>query len=406
MSAPEPGLDADVIIVGGGIVGVSAAWHLVQAQPGISILLLEKEDALATHQTGHNSGVIHAGVYYAPGSLKARFCREGSAATYAFAAEHGVATERCGKLIVATTPLEAERLGALFERARQNGLDPQRIDRARLAEIEPNISGLEAVLVESSGITDYREITHKLAELAQVAGVEIRYGAEVFGIEERANSVTLRTRTGNYRAGRAIVCAGLMSDRLARMCKLDLDFRIVPFRGEYFRLPPKHNDIVGHLIYPVPDPDLPFLGVHLTRMIDGSVTVGPNAVLALSREGYRRRDVSLADLAGTLSYPGFWKLLAANAGSTIDEFRSSAFRKVYLQQCRKYCPSLTLADLLPYPAGVRAQAVMRDGSLAPDFLLRRSQRCLHVCNAPSPAATSAIPIGQEIAREFAQFMAD
>jgi len=404
MSAPSHGRDADVIVIGGGIVGVSAAWNLLRARPGQSILLIEKEDQLAAHQTGRNSGVIHAGVYYAPGSLKARFCREGSEATYAFAREHGIPTEQCGKLIVATERAELGRLDNLFERAVLNGLEPERITREQLAEIEPNVTGEQAILVRSSGITDYGAITRKLAELVAGAGATIRHGVEVEAIEEGPGGVTVSTTAGPFHAGHAVVCGGLMADRLARMCKLDLDFRIIPFRGEYFRLPERHNRIVNHLIYPVPDPDLPFLGVHLTRMIDGSVTVGPNAVLALAREGYRWRDVNLADLAGTLTYPGFWKMIAANLGPTCHELVGSASRSAYLALCRRYCPSLTLDDLEPYPAGVRAQAVTRSGELVHDFVIRQSARCLHVCNAPSPAATSAIPIGRHIATAFADML--
>jgi (S)-2-hydroxyglutarate dehydrogenase len=404
MTNAQTGSAPDVIIVGGGIVGISAALHLIQEMPGASILVLEKESGLALHQTGHNSGVIHAGVYYAPGSLKARMCREGAAATYAFAAEHGLATERCGKLIVATTPLEVQRLDALYSRSQENGLDPERIDAARLREIEPNISGLAAIRVASSGIADYPAITRKMAEIAQASGVEIRFGAEVIRIEESADRVVVETRSEKIAGGRAIICGGLQADRLAKMCGLELDFQIVPFRGEYFQLPAEKNSIVNHLIYPVPDPELPFLGVHLTRMIDGSVTVGPNAVLALAREGYRWRDVSPKDLGQILAFPGFWRMLAANARASIAELGTSLWRSRYLELCQKYCPSLELKDLQPYPAGVRAQAVMRDGTLVHDFLIRQTARCLHVCNAPSPAATSAIPIGRHLAATFRAFI--
>lgn len=405
MAVSAPGSDPDVIIIGGGIVGVSAAYHLTRTNPGIAVLLLEKEQDLALHQSGHNSGVIHAGVYYAPGSLKARLCRAGSAATYAFAADHGLRAERCGKLIVATTPREVERLGSLFARSVENGLAPEMIDAARLREIEPHVAGLAAFRVMDSGIADYSAITRKMAEIACRNGASIRFGAKVTAIEENPAGVVVHTTAGRFRARHAIVCGGLMADRLARMCRLDLDFRIVPFRGEYFKLPPEKNGIVKHLIYPVPDPALPFLGVHLTRMIDGSVTVGPNAVLALAREGYRWRDVNLRDLAQTVSFPGFWRMLAANAAASAGELRSSLWRRSYLEMCRKYCPQLDIGDLLPHPAGVRAQAVMADGTLVHDFLIRESARCLHVCNAPSPAATSAIPIGSHLAERFARFAA-
>ncbi|CAH0356551.1 L-2-hydroxyglutarate oxidase [Sphingobium sp. CECT 9361] len=405
MSSGSAGNAADVIIVGGGIVGVSAALQLATLRPGISVLLLEKEQTLAAHQSGHNSGVIHAGVYYAPGSLKARFCRAGSDATYAFTAEHGIRSERCGKLIVATDEVEVSRLSTLFERSKANDLDPEMLDGRALNEVEPAISGLAAIRVGRSGITDYPAMTRKMAEIACAQGAAIRFGTKVTGIAESPSQVVVETTAGVFRSRHAIVCGGLMADRLAAMCKLDLDFRIVPFRGEYFQLPAARNDIVKHLIYPVPDPDLPFLGVHLTRMIDGSVTVGPNAILALAREGYRWRDINPLDLAGTLLYPGFWRMLSANLRPTISELESSLSRAAYLRLCQKYCPELELDDLRPYPAGVRAQAVMRDGTLMHDFLIRESARCLHVCNAPSPAATSAIPIGQHLAEQFFAFAA-
>jgi (S)-2-hydroxyglutarate dehydrogenase len=403
VSGPALGAsDADVIVIGGGIVGVSTAVQLAQRRPGISILLLEKEAQLARHQSGHNSGVIHAGVYYAPGSMKARFCKMGSQATYDFSREHGLRAEQCGKLIVATNAVEVERLGALYERSRLNGLDPEMIDRARLRTIEPNIEGLQAVRVKASGIADYPAITRKMAEIAAGLGVRILLGEEVVGMRESASMVEVRTRNGVHRARNAIVCGGLMADRLAGMCGVDLDFQIIPFRGEYFLLPPEKNRIVQHLIYPVPDPELPFLGVHLTRMIDGTVTVGPNAVLALAREGYRWKDINLRDLAQTLMFKGFWKLLAANASASISELKGSLSRSLYLELCRKYCPQLRLEDLTPYPAGVRAQAVLKDGTMVHDFMIKRSQRSLHVCNAPSPAATSALPIGAHLVDQFLQ----
>jgi (S)-2-hydroxyglutarate dehydrogenase len=397
------GSNPDVIIVGSGIVGASTAMQLSQRFPGIDILILEKEADVARHQSGHNSGVIHAGVYYQPGSLKARYCREGAAATYAFAREHGLRTEQCGKLIVATNALEVERLEALYERSVLNNLNPERIGASQMREIEPNIECQAAVRISSSGIADYPAITRTMIAVAQDRGAQIRFGCEVKHIEEQMTKVVVHTSQGSFTANHAIVCGGLMADRLAAMCGVALDFQIVPFRGEYFVLPPEKNNIVNHLIYPVPDPELPFLGVHLTRMIDGSVTVGPNAILALAREGYRWSDINLRDLAGALLFPGFWKMLVNNIPVTISELRGSLFRRSFLEMCRKYCPQLELADLTPYPAGVRAQAVMRDGTLVHDFLIKESSRCLHVCNAPSPAATSAIPIGAALVDRFAAF---
>lgn len=394
------GYDADVLIVGGGIVGVSTAMQLIERHPGLSVLLLEKEASLAAHQSGHNSGVIHAGVYYAPGSLKAEFCRRGATATYEFARRHEVRVEQCGKLIVATENVEMERLNALYARCQQNRLEPQVLDEAALRELEPRIAGRAAIRVAASGIADYPGMTTTMARLAQEQGARILLSQRVEALHEDENGVTAETSGGRFRAKHAIVCAGLMADRLAKMCKVDLDFQIVPFRGEYYRLPASKNDIVKHLIYPVPDPALPFLGVHLTRMIGGYVTVGPNAVLALAREGYRWRDASLKDLAGMATFPGFWKMLGKHGTSGLVEMCNSLWKRGYLELCRRYCPELALSDLEPYPSGVRAQAVMADGSMVHDFLIRSSRRSLHVCNAPSPAATSALPIGAHLVDEF------
>jgi L-2-hydroxyglutarate oxidase len=390
----------DVVVVGGGIVGLSTAMQLLERFPGLSVTVLEKEAALAAHQTGHNSGVIHAGVYYAPGSLKAKFCREGAAATIAFCRRHDLPFDQCGKLIVATNGLEVARLDALQTRCLENGLAPERLDRTQLNRLEPRIVGDAAILVRASGIADYPAITRQMARIVGESGGTIVCGGEVTGMRETADEVIVETPQGLVRAKHAIVCGGLMADRLMRLCGLDPDFQIIPFRGEYFRLPASKDDIVKHLVYPVPDPNLPFLGVHLTRMIGGYVTVGPNAVLALAREGYSWGNISLGDLAEMAAFPGFWKVIAANAQSGLKEMGNSIFKSGYLAECQKYCPELSLEDLQPYPAGVRAQAVLKDGTLVHDFLVRRGQRSLHVCNAPSPAATSAIPIGGHLLEMF------
>ncbi|MDR5826287.1 L-2-hydroxyglutarate oxidase [Caballeronia sp. LP006] len=399
---PLRNADADVIVIGGGIIGVSTAMQLTECYPWLKVLLVEKEDTLAVHQSGHNSGVIHAGVYYAPGSLKADFCRRGAAATYEFSRRHDIRFEQCGKLIVATNDLEVKRLKDLFERCKQNQLQPDWLHQADLTIEEPRIVGEAAIRVGSSGIADYPEVTRTMARVAQENSATILLGQRVTGMSEDNDGVTVTTEKAVFRAKHAIVCAGLMADRLASMCKLDVDFRIVPFRGEYYRLPESKNDIVKHLIYPVPDPSLPFLGVHLTRMIGGYVTVGPNAVLAMAREGYRWRDVNLSDLAGMAAFGGFWKMLKTYGPSGISEVRNSLWKKGYLELCKKYCPELRLEDLQPYPAGVRAQAVSGGGALIHDFLIRPSKRSLHVCNAPSPAATSAIPIGEYLVEAFAK----
>lgn len=393
--------DADVMIVGGGIVGVSTAMQLTERYPGLSVLLLEKEPALAAHQTGHNSGVIHAGVYYEPGSLKAEFCRRGAEATYEFANRHGLPAERCGKLIVATSDVELHRLSALYDRCKRNGLAPEMIGESALRELEPHIVGRAAIRVATSGIADYPAITNAMAHLAQERGAQIILNQRVDALHEDANGITAETQSGHFRTRYAIVCAGLMADRLAKMCKIDIDFRIVPFRGEYYRLSASKNDIVKHLIYPVPDPSMPFLGVHLTRMVGGYVTVGPNAMLALAREGYRWSNISARDLSSMAMFSGFWRMLRKHGVSGLSELRNSLWKRGYLELCRRYCPELTLGDLEPHPSGVRAQAVMTDGTMVHDFLIRSSRRSLHVCNAPSPAATSALPVGAHLVDQFA-----
>lgn len=390
-------LAKNVIIVGGGIVGLSTAMHLAQRFPDRSITVIEKEAALAQHQTGHNSGVVHAGVYYAPGSLKATLCKQGARSTLEFCQRHAIPYEQCGKLIVATDPIGMERLTVLYEQCRANALEPLILTAAELADREPRIAGKGAIFVAASGIVDYAAIASKMASLVAAAGGEVVTSEAVLDIREEKYEVIVETTAGTRRASNLVACGGLHADRLAMMCGIDLDFRIVPFRGEYFRLPPSKNNLVKHLIYPVPDPSLPFLGVHLTRMIGGYITVGPNAVLAFAKEGYRRSQLNFKEMAGLIAFPGFWKMLARHRRSAFGEFANSMSRKVFLEVCRKYCPELSLDDLLPYPAGVRAQAVLRDGTLAHDFLIRNTRRTLYVCNAPSPAATSALPIGSYLA---------
>ena len=392
----------DFIIIGGGIVGMSTAMHLIKVYPDAKILLLEKESGPARHQTGHNSGVIHAGVYYTPGSLKARFCLEGNKATKAFCTEHGIAFDECGKLLVATNDLEMQRMKALWERTAANGLEREWQSAAELHEREPNIVGLGGIFVPSSGIVNYAEVTAAMGRQFQRAGGKIRYSAEVIGLEERASEVIVRTRSDEFHSRFLVTCSGLMADRVVSMLGIQTNFVICPFRGEYYLLPKQHNQIVNHLIYPIPDPSMPFLGVHLTRMIDGTVTVGPNAVLAMKREGYRKSDVSLGDMFQTLTTPGILKVLAKNLRPGLIEMKNSLFKGGYLKQVQKYCPSITKDDLTPYPAGVRAQAVSRDGKLIDDFLFVNSARSVNVCNAPSPAATSAIPIGAYIVEKVCE----
>ncbi|AZD85794.1 L-2-hydroxyglutarate oxidase [Pseudomonas chlororaphis subsp. aureofaciens] len=390
----------DYCIIGGGIVGLATAMALLERQPGASLLILEKENVLARHQTGHNSGVIHAGIYYAPGSLKADLCKRGAQATKDFCTQHQIKFEVCGKLLVASTPLEVERMHALYERSQQNGLKVEQLDAKELQRREPNIVGLGGLFLDATGIVDYKQVCEAMARVIQKAGGEVQLQTRVRAIVETADQVTISSDDQVWSARQLVACAGLQSDRLAALAGVRIDHQIVPFRGEYFRLPAAKNNIVNHLIYPIPDPELPFLGVHLTRMIDGSVTVGPNAVLGLGRENYRKFSINWRDVAEYATFPGFWKTIWNNLGSGTTEMKNSLFKRGYLEQCRKYCPSLEVDDLLPYEAGIRAQAVMRDGTLVHDFLFAETPRMVHVCNAPSPAATSAIPIGQMIAERI------
>ena len=367
------------------------------AEPGKRLLLLEKESSFAVHQSGHNSGVIHAGIYYAPGSLKAQFCREGVEATILFCQKHDIPYKQCGKLIVATNDAEYQRLLDLYHRGLENELELELLDPQQLLELEPNISGVGAIRLKTTGIVDYPTVCEKMAEEIRELGGRTMLESEVIALKEDDEAISIRLKDGQEISTRFLVaCSGLMADRTARMLNIPIDFKVVPYRGEYFQLPPAMNDIVKHLIYPVPDPDLPFLGVHLTRMIDGSVTVGPNAVQGWKREGYGRINIGLRDVWDLLTFPGFWKVTAANLRPGLSEFKNSIWKRGYLKLVQKYCPQITLADLKPCRAGIRAQAVMSDGTLVHDFLFAESPRSLHVCNAPSPAATSSIPIGKYI----------
>jgi len=390
--------DFDLAVIGGGIVGLSTAMQMTERFPGISVAVLEKEPALARHQTGRNSGVIHAGVYYQPGSLKAQFCHEGVEATTRFCRDQGIAYEQCGKLLVATEPAELPRMEALYERARANGIDVERLDKAEVARREPRIRGLGGLFVKTTGIVDYARVAKSMASVVAERGGAILTSSEVGHIEETPSGVSLDVGRDRIRARHVIAAAGLQADRIARLCGVDVDFRIVPFRGEYYRLGSDKDQIVNHLIYPIPDPELPFLGVHLTRMIGGYVTVGPNAVLAFAREGYGFGTASLRDLREMAAFRGFRKVIQANLKSGALEMANSLLKSRYLALCRRYCPELELSDLSPYRSGVRAQAVLADGTMVHDFLIGETERTIHVLNAPSPAATSSIPIGRHITR--------
>jgi (S)-2-hydroxyglutarate dehydrogenase len=387
--------DYDFLVIGGGIVGAATASRLLQVFPGQRVLVLEKEVDVARHQTGRNSGVIHAGVYYAPGSLKARFCREGLVATIEFCREQGLPWEQCGKLLVATDAQELQRMQALRARCDKNGIVVDVLDAASLREREPDIVGRGALYVAATGMTDYALLTRKLFDLFRAAGGELRTGSAVVRIDERADRIHVQTDGEEFSARHLVACAGTMSDRLAQLQGLPVDFRVVPFRGEYFRLR-ADSATLRHHIYPIPDPALPFLGIHLTRMIDGGITVGPNAVLAPGREAYGKCSFDWRDLIDTATFPGFWRMLPGHWRAGAAELVNSVWTAGYLREVQKYCPRLQLADLLPHPAGIRAQAIDRRGQLLQDFLLLESARSLHVCNAPSPAATSALPIARHI----------
>jgi len=386
----------DFIVIGAGIIGMSTARQLQRSLPGSSVLVLEKERGPALHQTGRNSGVIHAGVYYAPGSLKAEFCREGNIATKEFCAEHGIHYEETGKLLVATNDQELERMAGLVTRCAENRIPIQVLSASQLKAEEPNICGVGAILVPSTGIVSYSEITRRMVELTVQGGGEVKFNSNVVAIAEQSDRITVWTGKGRFDGRYLVACAGLMADRVVGMLGIKPDFKIIPFRGDYYQLGSEHNRIVNHLIYPIPDPQLPFLGVHLTRMIDGSVTVGPNAVLAFKREGYNKFDFSLSDSFEMLTYPGLLRVLSNNFTVSLQELKNSLYKEGYLELVRKYCPILTVKDLRDYPAGIRAQAVTRAGELVHDFLFASTRRALAVCNAPSPAATSAIPIGRHI----------
>ncbi|MGA7380004.1 MAG: L-2-hydroxyglutarate oxidase [Terriglobales bacterium] len=394
---PDPRFD--IVIVGGGIVGLSTAMHLTRSLPKIRLLLLEKEDRVASHQSGHNSGVIHSGIYYKPGSLKAKLCVEGAAAMVAFCREHNLSHRITGKVIVATSDSEVPRLHSLMQRGQANGIPGLRmLQREELSEIEPHCGGLAWLLVPGTGITDYRQVCEKYAELVSSQGGEVRAATKVIAISHRTEECTLETTQGEFHTRYLINCAGLQSDRVSRMANQKPEVQIVPFRGEYYDLVPAKEHLVRGLIYPVPDPQFPFLGVHFTRRVAGNVDAGPNAVLAMKREGYRRTDFSLRDAAATFAYPGFWRLAAKHWHSGAAEMYRSCSKSAFVHALQTLVPEVQDSDLVADGSGVRAQAVRPDGSLVDDFQFVCSNNMVHVWNVPSPAATASLPIGREIAR--------
>ena len=384
-------------IVGGGIVGLAVALEITRRFPRVRLLLLEKEDHVGRHQSGHNSGVIHSGIYYKPGSLKAKLCVAGAAAMVEFCREHGIPHQICGKIIVATGEQEFPRLEELWRRGIANGLiGLKSIGPEELREIEPNATGLRAIVVPSTGITNYAAVCDKYAELITAQGGTILTSHAVRGLKRSANEIVVETNRGAFSSASLINCAGLFSDRISRMAGDDPQAMIVPFRGEYYDLIPERASLVRGLIYPVPDPRFPFLGVHFTRRVNGTVDAGPNAVLAFRREGYRRTDFNLRDMASSLAFPGFWRMGAKNWRSGLDEFHRSLSKFAFVRALQRLVPDVQPTDLVPGGAGVRAQAVTREGALVDDFKFVPSDRMLHVLNVPSPAATASLMIGRSI----------
>jgi L-2-hydroxyglutarate oxidase len=386
----------DYAVIGGGILGMATARELLTRQPGADVVVFEKEPDVARHQSGHNSGVIHAGVYYAPGSLKARLGVAGNASMVEFCRLHDIPHEVCGKVIVAATNAELPRLSTLYERGKANGVPLELVDVAAVRAIEPDVNCVAGIVSPTTGVVDFAAVTRKLRELCTDAGARVLIGARVKSFAESAVHATLQTTRGEFNAAQVVNCAGLHSDRIARMAGVDPGVRIVPFRGEYVTIGGRSAELVKHLIYPVPDPAFPFLGVHLTRGVDGTVHAGPNAVLALSREGYRRRSVNPRDLAETLRFGGFWKLSRGNVREGAAEQWRSFSRRAFVKSLQRLVPGIDAADVAPGGSGVRAQALTRDGRLADDFVIVRGRRSTHVCNAPSPAATASLEIARHI----------
>ncbi len=392
--------EADVVIIGGGIVGLATAWALIQKHPGRSVVVLEKENEVARHQTGRNSGVVHSGIYYAPGSLKATLCREGVDLLKTFCREHGVLYDECGKVIVASSEAELPALERLFERGQQNAVpDLRKIGPSELAALEPHVRGVAALHSPATAITDYVGICRKLAELLPQHGARIMTGATVTGIDASGTDVHVSGPGFRVTAGTLINCAGLHSDRIARMSGAEPSVRIVPFRGEYFILRPEYRSLVKNLIYPVPNPDLPFLGVHFTRMFNGEVEAGPNAVFALAREGYTMGTVSARDTLESTRFPGFWRLAARYWRVGLFEMHRSVSKAAFVRSLQKLIPEVSAAALERGPAGVRAQAINAAGQLVDDFAFARTHNTLNVLNAPSPAATASLAIGRYVVEE-------
>lgn len=391
----------DFCIIGGGIVGLAVGWRLLQRQPDVRVLVIEKEADWARHQTGRNSGVIHSGIYYKPGSLKAQMCREGNRQMVEFCQTYGLKYEICGKVIVATEKDELPRLQSLHERGLANGLEVRKLTAEGVNEIEPHVHCLAGLHIPSTGIVDYAAVCRKLAELIVSLGGELRLSTRLLGLRANGTSNILLTSAGEVESRCLVNCAGLHSDRIANLAGTPPQAKIVPFRGEYYELKPERRSLVRNLIYPVPNPDFPFLGVHFTRMIDSSIHAGPNAVLSFKREGYSRTAFNLRDFSETMTYMGFWRLAGRHAKDGLQEMYRSFSKSAFVRSLQRLIPEVRSEDLLPSGAGVRAQALRPDGGLVDDFLIVKSPRAVHICNAPSPAATASLQIGQAIVDQLA-----
>lgn len=393
-----------VAILGGGIVGLATAYNLTQQQPGLSIRILEKEPDVGAHQTGHNSGVLHSGIYYKPGSLKAANCRLGKQAMERFCLEHGVPHDICGKVIVAVDDRELPTLERIYERGQQNGVRCEVIGHERLKELEPYAAGVKAIHVPEAGIVNYRAVCRKMAELVRKNDGDVRTGALVIGIRHEERLIAIQTTAGDFTADYVVNCTGLFADRVAKLTGRTTPEKVIPFRGEYFELRPGSQYLCKNLIYPVPDPSFPFLGVHFTRMIEGGIECGPNAVLAFAREGYKKTDINLRDLTETLTYGGFLKLAARNWRMGAGEMWRSVSKRAFVRALSRLMPLIQDADLIPHRAGVRAQAISPAGYLIDDFLIDAQHRVVNVLNAPSPAATSSLNVGKLVCEQLAKVM--
>lgn len=391
----------DVIVLGGGIVGLATAYRLSQRFPEKTIRLIEKEAALAFHQTGRNSGVLHSGIYYKPGTLRAKNCRTGKQAMEAFCAEHGIAYEICGKVIVAVTADELPNLQRIFERGQANGVRCEVIEAERLKEIEPHVAGVKAIHVPEAGIVDYIGVCGKLGELLRQHGAELNLSTKVVGLRTRADGVVVQTNQGDFESTYVVNCTGLFADRVTKMSGQKPDAQVVPFRGEYFELHKDAEHLCRALIYPVPDPKFPFLGVHFTKMVKGGVECGPNAVLAFAREGYTKRDINVRDLVESLTYGGFLRMASRHWRTGCGEMWRSFSKAAFVRALQRLIPEIRSEHLDAAPAGVRAQALGRDGNLLDDFLIQSTERVVNIINAPSPAATAALNVGTLIVDELA-----